>query len=128
MEVLDQEKQDIDKISLYKKGLNEPKYQLIIKNCRDARIKQLNDPKAFIKYSIYNNIDDNNQKTNRKILMVFDDMIADISTNRRFHSIVEELFIRCRKLNICYIYHTVLFSCSRRSQIQFYTLSNNEDS
>ena len=49
---------------------------------------------------VYNNIDDYNPKRKRKILVVFDDMIADIMTNKRFQAIIKELFIRCRKLNI----------------------------
>ena len=36
----------------------------------------------------------------KKILIVFDDMIADIMTNKKFQTIIKELFIRCRKLNI----------------------------
>ena len=48
----------------------------------------------------YNNIDDYNPKRKRKISIVFDDMIADIMTNKIFHAIIKELFIRCRKLNI----------------------------
>ena len=36
----------------------------------------------------------------RKILIVFDDMIADIITNKTFQAINKELFIRCRKINI----------------------------
>ena len=55
-------------------------------------------------------------------------MIADIMTNKKFQAIIKELFIRCRKLNISYIYHAVLFFCSRGSQIRFYTLLNSEDS
>ena len=55
-------------------------------------------------------------------------MIADIMTNKKFQAIIKELFIRCRKLNISYIYHAVLFFCTRRSQIRFYTLLNSEDS
>ena len=48
----------------------------------------------------YNNINDYNQNTNRKILFVFDEMIADIITNKKFQAIIKELFIRCRKLSI----------------------------
>ena len=36
----------------------------------------------------------------KEILIVFDDMIANIMTNKRFQKIIKELFIRCRKLNI----------------------------
>ena len=49
---------------------------------------------------VYENIDDYNSNRKRKILIVFDDMIADIMTNKKFQAIIKELFIRCRKLNI----------------------------
>ena len=55
---------------------------------------------------IYNNIDDYNPKRKRKILIVFDDMIADIMSNKRFQAIIKELFIRCRKLNISFVFTT----------------------
>ena len=54
----------------------------------------------------YNNIDVYIPKRKRKILIVFDDMIADIMTNKRFQAIIKELFIRCRKLNISLVYIT----------------------
>ena len=65
----------IDKIYLYAKDLSEPKYQFFIKNLEDAGIKNSDDPNAFIKYSntmddVYNNIDDYNTRTKRKILIV----------------------------------------------------------
>ena len=49
---------------------------------------------------ICENTDDYNPSRKRKILIVFHDMIAEIMTNKRFQSIIKELFIRCRKLNI----------------------------
>ena len=55
---------------------------------------------------VYNNIDDYYPKRKRKILIVFDDMIADIMTNKRFHAIIKELFIRCIKLNISLVFIT----------------------
>ena len=76
---------------------------------------------------VYNNIEDYNSKRSRKILIVFDDMIVDIMTYKRFQAITKELFIRCRKLNISE-YISVLFFCSKRSQIKLYTLPNNENS
>ena len=80
----------IDQIHLYAKDLNEPKYQLLIKKREDAGIKHLNDPKAFIEYSntmvdAYNNFDNYNLKRKRKILIVFDDIIADIKTNKNYY-------------------------------------------
>ena len=38
--------------------------------------------------------------------IVFDDMIADIMTNKRIQAIIKELFIRCRKLNISLVFIT----------------------
>ena len=84
---------------MYAKDLSEPKYQCLIKKREDAGIKNFNDPSAFIEYSntmddVYNNIDDYNLRRKRKILIVFDDVIADIMTNKRFQAIIKELFIR----------------------------------
>ena len=74
-------------------------------------IKRLSNPNAFIECSntiddVYDNTDDCNSNRRRKILIVFDDMIADIMTNRRFQAIIKELFIRCRKLNISLVFIT----------------------
>ena len=72
---------------MYAKDLEEPKYQLLIKKRENAGIKNLNDPNTFIVYSntmddVSNNIYDYNAKRKRKILIVFDDMIADIMTSK----------------------------------------------
>ena len=96
---------------LYAKDLSEPKYQNLIKKSEDAGEKNLNDRSAFIEYSktmddVCNNIDDYNQKRMRKILIVFDDMIADIMTNKRLQAIIKELFIRYRKLDISLVFIT----------------------
>ena len=55
---------------------------------------------------VYNNIDDYNPSRKRKILIVFDDMMTDIMTNKKFQSIIKKLFIRCRKLNISLVFIT----------------------
>ena len=49
---------------------------------------------------VFKNIDEYNSGTKRKILIVFDDMIADMINNKKLNSVVTELFIRGRKLNI----------------------------
>ena len=105
------EQKDIDKIYLYAKDLSEPKYEFLIKKRENAGIKHLNDLKVFIECSntmddVYNNIDNYNPKKKRKILIVFDDMIADLMTNKIFQAIIKELFIRCRKLNISLVFIT----------------------
>ena len=50
-------------------------------------------------HDVYKNIDDCNPDKENKILIVFDDMIADKIHNRKLNSIVTEMFIRGRKLN-----------------------------
>ena len=55
---------------------------------------------------VYNNIDDYNPKRKRNILIVFDDMIADINSNKKLLAIIKELFFRCRKLNISLVFFT----------------------
>ena len=55
---------------------------------------------------VYENINDYNPSRKRKILIVFDDMIADIMANKELKAIIKELFIRCRKLNISLVFIT----------------------
>ena len=105
------EQKDIDKIYLYAKDLSEKKYEYLIRNRENVGIKHLNDSKAFIEClntvnDVYENIDNYNPNRKRKILIVFDDMIADIMTNKKFQSIIKELFIRCRKINISLVFIT----------------------
>ena len=98
--------------------MNELKSKFLIKKREDVGIKHLNDPKAFIEHSntmddVYNNINDYKPNRNKRILIVFGDMIADIMTNKTFRAINKKLFIRCRKLNISLIVITQF--CSKRS-------------
>ena len=86
---------------MYAKDLSEPKYEMLIKKRENVGIKYLNDPNAFIECSnttddVYENINDYNPSRKRKTLIVFDDMIADSTTNKEFKAIIKELFIRCR--------------------------------
>ena len=53
---------------------------------------------------VYENIDLYNPNRQRKVLIVFNDMIADIMTNKKFQSIIKELFIRCREINISLVF------------------------
>ena len=105
------EQDDIDKIYLYAKDLSESKYKFLIKKREDVGTNHFNDPNAFIECSntmddAYTNINDYNPSRKRKILIVFDDMIADIMASKKFQSIINELFIRCRKLNISLVFTT----------------------
>ena len=89
---------------------------------------------------VYENIYLYNPNRQRKKLTVFYDMIADFMTNNKFQSIIKELFIRCRKINISLeylslillcihlnIYHSVLFFCTKRYKIKFNTLFYYKD-
>ena len=105
------EQNDIDKIYLYARDLSKPKYKYLTKKREDAGIKHLSNPNAFIECSntmddVYENINDYNPNRKRKILIVFDDMIADIMSKKTFQAIIKELFIRCRKLNISVVFIT----------------------
>ena len=103
--------QDIDKIYMYTKDPYEAKYQFLINKRESTELKHFNDPKAFIEYSnnmqdVYKNIDEYNADKERKILIVFDDMTADMINNKKLNSVVNKLFIRGRKLNISLVFIT----------------------
>ena len=95
----------IDKIYLYAKDLHEPKYEYLINKREQVGIKNLNNPHAFIEYSddmndVLNDINNYNKNRDKKVLLVLDDMIADIEYNKNFKRIIKELFYRARKINI----------------------------
>ena len=78
---------DIDKIYLYAKDLYEAKFQYLINKIEGIGIDHFNDPKAFIEYSndmrdVYKNIIYYNPNKENKMLIVFDDMIADMINNK----------------------------------------------
>ena len=106
------EQNDIDKSYLYARDISEPKYEYLIKKRKDAGIKNLNDPNAFIQ--CFNSMDDVlkifmiiiRAEEERSVLIDFDDMIAGIMTNKKFQAIIKELFIRCRKQNISLVFIT----------------------
>ena len=56
--------------------------------------------------NVYEDINEYNPARKRKVLIVFDDMIADIMSNKKIQAIIKELFIRCRKLNISLVFIT----------------------
>ena len=105
------EELDIDKIYLYVKYIYEAKYQFLINKRKSTVLKYFNDSKTFIEYShnmddIHKNIEEYNPNKKCKIIIVFDDMIADMRSNKKLNPIVTELFIRGRKLNIFLIFIT----------------------
>ena len=102
---------DIDKIYLYAKDPYDKKYQYLINKREKVGINHFNDPKAFMEYSnnmqdVYKNIEDYKPIKKRKVLIIFDDMIADMINNNKLNPIVTELFIRGRKGNISIVFIT----------------------
>ena len=80
---------------------------------------------------IYKNIQEYNLGKNRRILIVFDDMIADMISNKKLNPILIELFIRGRKLNISFVFirqsyfevhwdvrHTIFMKISNKRELQ----------
>ena len=116
----------IGKIYLYGQDLNEPKYQFLIKKREHVGIKHWNDSKTFIEYSqwmdeVYEDINEYNPARKIKFLIVFNDLIADIMTNKKSQAIIKKLFIRWRKLNISLVFITPSLPKDVR-------LNSNEDS
>ena len=84
---------DFDKIFLYAKHPYETKYQYLIKKPEKLGLDHFKGPTAFMKYShdmqdFYKNIEDYNPGKKRKILLVLDDMIADIIDNKKLNPVV----------------------------------------
>ena len=82
---------DIDKIYFYAKDPYEAKYQFLFNKKESVDINRLNDSKVFIEYfnnmhKIYKNIDNYNSNKENKILIVFDDMIADMINDKKLNS------------------------------------------
>ena len=104
----------IDKIYLYAKDIHEPKYEYLINKREQAGIKNLNDPHAFIEYSddmndVLDDVNNYNKNRDKKVLIAFDDMIADIEYNKNFKRIIKELFYRARKIKVSVVFITQSF-------------------
>ena len=84
LNLIQQDNNIIDKIYLYTKDINE--YDYLIEKRQQSGQENLSDKNPFIEYSntmvdVYENINDYNLKRKRKILIIFDDMVADAITN-----------------------------------------------
>ena len=106
---------DIDKIHLYVKDPFKKTYQLLINWWENIEIKRIKNPKAFTLYSqtiddFYENIEDVNPTKKRKVLVLFDDMIADIKAEKKLSVFVTELFLSGRKLNILFVFKSEFYS------------------
>ena len=110
---------DIDKIYLYAKDPYKKNISIFNKQTEKVGLNHSNHPKAFMEYSndmqdVYKNIADYNPIKKRKILIVLDDMIADMISNNKLNPIVTELFIRGRKLNnLLSLLHNHILKCQK---------------
>ena len=139
----------VDKIYLYAKDLEEPKYKLLIDKREKAGINFNNDPDAFIEYSnsmddTFPQIEDYNKRRKRKILIIFDDMISHVMSDKKAQQILKDLFIRCRKLNIslCFLTqsyfsipkdvrlnctHYIIFKLNNKRELQNIAINHSAD-
>ena len=84
-------------------------YQLLINGRKKVGIKKFKNSKAFIDYSqiinnVYKNLENYNATKKSRVLIVFDDMKADLESNKKWSAIVPELSLRGRKLNISFVF------------------------
>ena len=95
---LTKQQPDADEIYLYVKDAFELKYELLINGREKVRKKTPKNPKAFIDYSqtiddVYENLENYNLPKKKRVLLVFDDMIADIESTEKLSPIVTELLV-----------------------------------
>ena len=139
----------MDKIYLYAKDLEVPKYKLLIDKRERAGINFNNDPNAFIEYSnsvddILSDIEDYNEKRKRKVLIIVDSMISRVMSDKKAQQSLKDLFIRCRKLNIsrCFLTqsyfsvpkdvrlnctHYILFKLNNKRELQNIAINHSAD-
>ena len=89
--------------------------QLLIIKHEVVGLEHFNDSKAFLEYSndmqnVYKNIEEKNLVKKRKVVIVFDDKIAHMRSNKKLQQIVVEIFIKERKLNISLVFITQSYS------------------
>ena len=122
---------------------------MLIDKREKADINFNNDPNAFIEYSnsmddILSDIEDCNKKRKRKVLIIFDDMISHVMSDKKVQQILKDLFVRCRKLNIslCFLTqpyfsvpkdvrlnctHYILFKLNNRRELQNLAINHSTD-
>ena len=110
---------------MYAKAPYEAKYQFLINKRESTWLKHFNDTKAFIEYSnymqdVYKNIEEYNVDKEHQILIVFDNIIADMINNKNLNAIATELFIRGRKLNISLAFITQSYSKVAKDVVKIY--------
>ena len=98
LKLIKHQRRNVDKIYLRVKDPFDSKYQLFINERVKVGIKELKNSKTFINYlqiidDVYENLEDCNLKKKRKVLIVFDIMIAGVEANKTLSLIVTKLFL-----------------------------------
>ena len=96
---------------MHVKDPSNPTYQYLINKREEVGVKLFKNPVAFTEYSkdikyVYKSIED--YSPGKSVLIEFDDMIADLISNKKHHPLLTELFIRGRKLNVFNTKHYTL--------------------
>ena len=121
----------IDKIYVYAKDPYEAKYQYLINKREKVELNHYDDPKAFMEYSndmqdIYRNLKEYNPREKRKVLIVFDDMIADIINDKNLNPVLQNCLLGVENLIfLLSLLHSLILKCRK---IKFYTLFYYENS
>ena len=114
MNLIKNQRPNIDNIYLHAKDPFKSKYELLIKGTEKVGTKNFKNPKTFFDYSqtiegVYKNLGDYNPTKKRRMSIVFDDMIIDMKSNKKLCPRAIELFLRGRKLNILLVFILQLF-------------------
>ena len=117
LNLIKNQRADIDKIYLYVKDQVKSKYQLLITGEEKVGIKKLKNPKSFIDDSqtideVYENSENYDPTKKRRVLIVLHDMIADMEFNKNLSPKVIELFLGGRNLIFhLFLYHNLISKC-----------------
>ena len=124
---------DIDKIYLYAKDPYETKYQYLINKREKVGLDHFDDPKAFMEYSndmqdVYKNIEDYNPIKKRKVLIVFDDMIADMINNNKLNPVlITQSYFKVPKDVRLNFTHFFIMKIPNKRELQQIALNHSSD-
>ena len=108
---------DVDKIYLFVKVPFESKYQLLINGRENVGTENLKNAKAFIDYSqtiddVYENLKDHNPTKKKRVLIVFDDVIADMESNKSinisFFFVSQSYFKVCKTIRLNKTHYSIM--------------------
>ena len=109
MNLIKDQRPDVDKVWFYVKDQFESKYQLLINRREKVGVKHERIPKALVNYcqtinDVHEILEHYNPTKKRKALIVFDAMITDMKANKKLKLVIAELFMRGRELKISVVF------------------------